>query len=306
MRLTPWLHMCIGGLVALGSSALLAATACPPPGYSVESLRTLKAQKFVVPDAAQRASLALALQACLADPNPELRDGIAFEAYQQWMRAKLLPTETLRSLSADLQAQLPNTAPDAAGYGKPFAALVLADVARTDRIAPWMTPAERQQSLSAATDYLTAQRDYRGFEDTSGWRHGVAHTADWLMQWALNPALDKAQLDLLLQAIASQVPAHGGHAYVFGEPERLAAPVLHTARRKLHTPQEWYDWLARTSALPAGAKAADVFQSQALLAWRHNVQAFLQALYVNVALGSDEDLKARLLPGLGDALKRLP
>jgi len=32
----------------------------------------------------------------------------------------------------------------------------------------------------------------------------------------------------------------------------------------------------------------------------------LQALYVNVALGSDEDLKARLLPGLGDALKRLP
>ena len=306
MRFTPWQQVLIGGLVAWGHTAAMAAAACPPAGQSVESLRTLKAQKFVVPDAAQRASLALALQACLADPNPELRDGIAFEAYTQWMRTKLLPVETLRSLSADLQGQLPSAVPDAAGYGKPFAALVLAEVARTDRISPWMTAAERQQAVSAATTYLSTLRDYRGFEDGQGWRHGVAHTADWLMQWALNPALDKSQLDQLLQAIASQVPAHGGHAYVFGEPERLAAPVLHAARRKLHTPQEWQDWLARTSALPAGAKAGDVFQSQALLAWRHNVQAFLQALYVNVALGSDEDLKARLLPGVGDALKRLP
>lgn len=306
MRLTPWMQPCIAGLLAWGASAVLAAPACPPPGQSLESLRALKAQKFAVPDAAQRASLALALQACLPDPNPELRDGIAFEAYQRWMRAKLLPVETIRTLSTDLRAQLSSAVPNSAGFGKPFAALVLADVARTDRIAAWMTPAERQQSLTAATTYLAELRDYRGFEDANGWRHGVAHTSDWLMQLALNPALDKAQLDQLLQAIASQVPAHGGHAYVFGEPERLAAPVLHSARRKLHTAQEWHDWLEATSTLPAGAKPADVFQSQALLAWRHNVQAFLQALYVNVALGSDEDLKARLLPGLVDALKRLP
>lgn len=306
MRLTPWLQTRIGGLLALGVSAVLAAPACPPLGQSLESLRALKAQKFAVPDAAQRASLALALQSCLADPNPELRDGIAFEAYQRWMRAKLLPVETIRTLSKDLRAQLSSVVPNGAGFGKPFAALVLADMARTDRIAAWMTPEERQQSLTAGTTYLVELRDYRGFEDANGWRHGVAHTSDWLMQLALNPALDKAQLDQMLQAIASQVPAHGGHAYVFGEPERLAAPVLHSARRKLHTAQEWHDWLEATSTLPAGAKPVDVFQSQALLAWRHNVQAFLQALYVNVALGSDEDLKARLLPGLIDALKRLP
>lgn len=285
---------------------MAAATTCPPTGQSFESLRALKTQQFAVPDAAQRISLALALKACLADPSPELRDAIAFEAYVHWMRAKLLPIDTLRSLSADLQTQLDNVAPDAKGFGKPFAALVLAEVARTDRISHWMSPAERQHGLSAATTYLTTLRDYRGFEDANGWRHGVAHAADWLMQWALNPALDKTQLDQLLQAVASQVPSHDGHAYVFGESERLAAPVLHTARRKLHTSSEWQDWLARTSALPIGIKPNEVFHTQASLAWRHNVQFFLQSLYVNVALGNDEDLKTRLLPGLTDALRRLP
>jgi hypothetical protein len=47
--------------------------------------------------------------------------------------------------------------------------------------------------------------DYRGFDDKEGWRHGVAHGSDWLMQLALNPALDRGQLDQMLAAIATQV-----------------------------------------------------------------------------------------------------
>ena len=39
---------------------------------------------------ARRQKLALALLPCLSNPDPGLRDGVAFEAYYTWMRAKLL------------------------------------------------------------------------------------------------------------------------------------------------------------------------------------------------------------------------
>jgi hypothetical protein len=94
-------------------------------------------------------------------------------------------------------------------------------------------------------------RDYRGFVAGEGWRHGVAHGADLLMQLALNPALDKAQLDRILGRVARQV-APPGQAYVFGEPERLARPVLFAAARGLHTEAEWTAWLAQAAAAPPG------------------------------------------------------
>ena len=84
------------------------------------------------------------------------------------------------------------TADDASGDGfaQPFAALALAEVARVDRVAPIFTADERAVLVTAATNYVRSVRDYRGFDDVQGWRHGVAHGADFLMQLVLNGELD--------------------------------------------------------------------------------------------------------------------
>jgi hypothetical protein len=75
-------------LIGLGLQARVSS--CPPPGRDRAALETLKSKGFEVSDDAERQSLALALVACLSDPDPALRDGIAFEAYYTWMRAKKL------------------------------------------------------------------------------------------------------------------------------------------------------------------------------------------------------------------------
>ncbi len=282
------------------------ADGCPPPSHDIAALRSLKAQDFAIANDADRQSLAMALLACLGSPDPELRDDIAFGAYSRWMRSKALPVETLRALSSRLQAQLPAGKPDGDGFGKPFAALVLSEVARTDRIVPWMTSDERRSLIDNGTAYLASVRDYRGFIDGQGWRHGVAHGADMMLQLSLNPALDKAQLDQLLAALASQVPAHGGHAYVHGEPGRLALPVLYIAKRNLHSQEEWAAWLAARAQLPEGVAADAVYRSQAALAWRSNVEAFLLQLYFSANESGDAELKVRLAPGVLAAIKQLP
>ncbi len=289
-------------VAALALCALPAfARACPPEGQTVASLQALKALKFTVPDAGDKRALAEGLVACLADPDPALRDGIAYEALAQWMRAGDFDADALRRLRDALYPMLDGG--DADGFRRPFAALVLSEVARTDRVQPWMTPVERAAMVDAATGYLRAVDDYRGFDQREGWRHGVAHGADWLMQLALNPALDRAQLDAILAAVAVQAVPAGGHAYVFGEPGRLARPVLYAARRGVYSDADWQAWFA--ALVPRLGDAAQAYADEGWLARRHDLMAFLMSLYIEADQTDDAALK-QLEPAIVAALKQVP
>ncbi len=119
-----------------------------------------------------------------------------------------------------------------------------------------------------------------------------------MLQLSLNPALTPEQAKTILQAVASQV-APGGHFYLYGEGERLMAPVFYLARRDLVPAADWDAWF---SALMATPKAPI---SQASLARRHDLNAFLQPLYINLQESKDEAQRARLLPLVLRALKQL-
>jgi hypothetical protein len=274
---------------------------CPPSGWDAARLASLKQSGFVVEDAGARETLALALVECLGDPDPAMRDGIAYEALAQWIRKGELAPATLRPLRDRLYALLAQ--PDRDGYLWPFAALVLAEVARTDRISPWMTPAERATMVLRAVTWLESVRDYRGYEPGEGWRHGVAHGADWLAQLSLNPALDGPQLHRIVDAVATQAVPVAGVAYVFGEPQRLAAPLVNAARRGVRDEAGWTEWFA--ALLPRLGDPALAWQDPQWLARRHDLVSFLQAVYVEADQSDDKRVRM-LLPGVTAALKSLP
>ena len=145
------------------------------------------------------------------------------------------PQRPARSWNDSL-AQLAPDHPDPAGVQRPFAALVLAEVVRFDRIEPFMTDKQLQQLVDASTRYLQSIRDYRGFDEREGWRHGVAHTSDVMLQLAVNPRTSKAQLDQMLAAIATQV-APGGRALLHLRRRRSsrAGGVLHREAQAAHS-----------------------------------------------------------------------
>lgn len=288
-------------LIVLFILAAAPAMACPPPGYDKPALQALKKNGFAVADPARRRELAQALVGCLGDPDPELRDGIAFEALSQWMRADAFEAAQVGALRDRLYGLLDG--PEGEGYARPFAALVLSEVARTDRIKPWMSAAERAAMVDKAAAYVEGVRDYRGYDDVQGWRHGVAHGADWLMQLALNPALDRAQADRILAAVVTQAVPASGHAYVFGEPERLARPVLFVAQRGLHSDAEWAAWFA--ALVPRIGDAKQAYRNVAWLARRHDLSGLLQNIYLQA--GNSQDPKIRTLqPAVLAAIKAIP
>lgn len=294
-----------GVCLAWAALASTAEAACPPDSYARADLLALKARDFQVDDAEIRSSLALSLLDCLEDPDPAVRDGVAFEALATWMRGGLLSSTTAVRILERLQPRIAPDYADPRGFARPFAALALAEVARMDRIEPFMTEGQRDGLLDASARFLRSVDDYRGFDDREGWRHGVAHGADLVLQLALNPLVDKDGLDRILAAIASQIVPGEEHFYVYGEPERLARAVYYAASRGLHSGDEWSAWLEDVTGPAPLSDWSDAFRSNAGLAKRHDTAAFLMALYLLVNEGAAE-VADRMGPGLEEAIRRVP
>jgi hypothetical protein len=246
----------------------------------------------------------LALTACLGDPDPNVRDKIAFERLSAAMRSGEVDRDTLAGLKARLLKLVAD--PDPVGVQRPFAILALAEVARTDRIKPWMIDADREQLVKTAADYLTHLTDYRAFDEKHGYRHGVAHGADLVMQLGLNQATTKAQLDTLLAAVALQVvPRDPSVAYWAGEPDRLARAVLFIAQRKLHSDAEWKAWFEKVmdpKPLPSWNQA---FTSEPGIKKHHNARAFLLSIFATASTTDDQGIRQLLAPAR-DSLKLVP
>jgi hypothetical protein len=269
---------------------------------SREQLLDLKSHDFALPDDARRQALALELLQCLASTDPQLRDGVAYEALSTWMRGKQLTPKTVGTILERLMAQLAPDRPDPAGVGRPFAALTLAEVVRFDRIDQFMTSAQLQQVVDATARYMQSIRDYRGFDEREGWRHAVAHTSDVMLQLAVHPRTTKAQLDQLLAAIATQVAPPGEHFYDYGEGDRLAQAVFYIAKRKLHTADEWKQWFERVSAPAPLANWGDAWTSQHGIAKHQNTMQFLSMLYLYVR-ESGPDFQDLVLPSIVASIK---
>lgn len=244
-----------------------------------------------------------ALVDCLGDADPAVRDGFAYMLWSEGLRGKHLTPAQMRRATARLTAMMVGP-DDAQGFRRPFAALTLSEVARTDRIAAWLTDAELHALAEAGAAYLRGVTDYRGFTPGEGWRHGVAHGSDLALQLALNPRLTRADADVLLGAIALQVAPAASPYYRHGEAARLARPVLFLARRADIDQTAWAAWFQALHP-DDGARWKDAYAGDAGLSAVHNTTAFANAIYVSAAEAQDPQV-GRLAPLAVELLKALP
>ncbi|WP_338844993.1 DUF2785 domain-containing protein [Massilia sp. W12] len=239
-----------------------------------------------------------ALAQCLKERDPQLRDELGFEGLQALLRSARMPADAVQELRQRLLAMLQGA--DADGVARPFAALALAEVARVDRKQAFLSQEQRRQLAQAAADWIKSIQDYRAWDAQDGWRHAVAHGADWVMQLALNPALEEAQAAALLQALSVQM-GQNRHAYTHGEGERIAQALFYLALREPWDEARWRAWAAQALASlpPAGSVSA------AQLTQKHNLGAVWLPLYFMLQQSRQSALRQRLSPIVEEALKKL-
>ncbi len=277
---------------------------CQIGAYSYEQVLDLLAEKYAGLTPENINQLALDLLPCVGSPDPKIRDQLVYQSYMGWLRNDMLNDETKIKLFENVMTILAGPA-SADGFARPFAALDMSEIARADRVQPYLSPAQRSVLVQATATYMQGITDYRGYDEAQGWRHGVAHTADLILQLCLNKNISDEQIETLRDALTTQIAPASGHAYIFGESERLARPVFYMARRGAFSQEDWDGWFAALAAPAPYAAWGDVYKSQAGLAKLHNTKAFLGAIYLNANETQNENMRM-LLPGARAALINLP
>lgn len=242
------------------------------------------------PDTFQAPENALKLADCLGHEDPAIRDQFAYGTFVETLRQGDTSPETLRLLTDKLSGNLRDAGSDSGGFLAPFSVLVLAEIARADRLDPFMTASERSALARAGSAYLQGIDDYRGFDPGDGWRHGIAHAADLLMQLALNPLLEEQDARLMLAAISAQVVPENAHSYIHGEPKRLARPVLYLAMTDLISADEWRSWFAALEADQDDPHWQKPYASLEGLARIHNTENFAAAIFVRASASGEASL----------------
>lgn len=242
------------------------------------------------PDIFQVPENALKLADCLGHEDPAIRDQFAYGTFVEALRQGDAGPEMLRLLMERLVGKIRAARTDSKGFLAPFSVLVLAEIARVDRLDPFMTQSERSSLARAGSDYLRSIEDYRGFDPENGWRHGVAHAADLLMQLSLNPLLEGQDARIILTAIGSQVVPKNAHSYIHGESKRLARPILYLAMTDLISADGWRRWFAALEADGDDPRWRDPYASLEGLARIHNTENFAAAVYVRASASGEASL----------------
>jgi hypothetical protein len=125
-----------------------------------------------------------------------------------------------------------------------FSALMLSVTAARDNAAPFLTEAEYRKLLDAALAYLAAETDLRGYDDSVGWVHSAAHTADLLKFLARSRYFTVSDQTRLLSALQSKMK-DSPVVFTHGEDERMARTVLSVINRADFDAESFKSWVAK-------------------------------------------------------------
>jgi hypothetical protein len=189
---------------------------------------------FAVPSGVTAAALLLEMSPLLASPDPVLRDDVAYSAAERWiLRDRIVTPDELRPLIARWSVTLDDglgSRGDDRIYARSFSALCLSIAAARDVATPFLDEREAQALAERLFDYLTRERDLRGFDATGGWMHAIAHTADAFKFLARGRYWSAANLPRLLTLMSAKASEVDG-VFQWGEPQRIGFALAAAVRR---------------------------------------------------------------------------
>ncbi|MFF7328756.1 DUF2785 domain-containing protein [Streptomyces sp. NPDC008150] len=251
-----------------------ATTVAPSPGGGPAlDWKSLAADGFPFPERAGAPRLAAELSAMLVSPDPVIRDDLAYAAAARWIDAGSLD-EVLTELGDTAATRFDHPEVQA----RTFAPLILCRVVTRGAAVPGLVPAgavERWYARFAA--WYPAERDTRGWDDSLGWLHAVAHGADAAAAFA--QALPARRRELLHLCARRVTEARTPYRYHQLEDARVARAVTRILRDPGLTPAEATGWLDVVAApLEAGGPGP-------VPVWAFNTFATLQSLHLHLTRG---------------------
>lgn len=239
----------------------------------------------------------------LGDPDPEVRDGIAFPTMATWIDEGVYD-DLLVGLGDGMchgfDVGLGERGTDSV-FRRSYSALILTECIDRTTTAGLTSPNVVLRWGDRVMSWLAREQDLRGFVAGKGWAHAIAHGADALGALARSPYLGRLELTVILDVIADRLLAPTEEFFVCGEDDRLAFATMHLLRRDILGLDVLEPWVAR---LANGARGSGSVERNPFFV-AGNVQGYLRSLHLQLALStkSHPAVRSDLLLVLMDQLR---
>ncbi len=243
------------------------------------------ASDMAVPDERPLNELTAELVTMLGSLDPLERDEIAYPVLATWISEGVYDDLLVSfgdSIAGGLKVGLGGNGDDTV-FRRSFSALILAECIDRDNRAQLLPVDVVLGWADRAISWYTRERDVRGWVDTKGWAHTIAHGADLVGVLGASRHLTALHVQVLLDVIAERLLTHADSVFVDGEDDRLAAATLTLLQRNLLPAEQldvWVEQLAVGLSPRRRVRAPRWPTAEA-----RNTSHYLRALHAHLAIG---------------------
>lgn len=248
----------------------------------------VRASGFRLPEDRPLDDLTTELVRMLGDPDPAVRDGLAYSVLATWIAEGVyddLLTGLGDGIAEGLFTGLGEDGTDSV-LRRSFSALVLAAAVMRDHSARVVHSDAIFRWGDRAASWLVREKDLRGWVPGQGWAHSLAHGADLIAALARSQHFGKLELTVLLDVVADRLLTPTSYRLVHGEDDRLAfavTTVLHRDLIGVDVLEPWVERLASALQEPESAEGEGAQEWPSPVAG--NTANFLRELQLQLALG---------------------
>lgn len=177
-------------------------------------------------------------------------------------------------------------------FTRSFSSLTIGLLLQKDREQSFLKEEVVLSIINKSTEYLNLEKDIRGYVETKGWAHSIAHGADLLVEAVKHPLFNNNLSSVYLETIKECLfkKSTTKAPFVDGEEERLIV-VLEALIEKGLTTDEMITWISEISNTLNNLKSEEGYSLNFF--WkRSNVINFLRGLYFRL-LYKNTHLKLR-------------
>lgn len=232
--------------------------------------------------------------------DSELRDDLIYSTFSKLISSKQVDDEKLKWILDEITDDSHlfykiNENDEKSVYTRTFSILIVASALARHRKCTLLNKSELHNIFNKVIKYCKLEKNYHGYDESYGWAHSTAHTADALDELAMCSEFDKDNLIKILDMVTLKI-CIGDYVYIHEEDERLVTAVINVIKRNeipFDYLQQWISKLSNITALD------DYMMNYAM---KLNIKNFLRSIYFRI---NKEDISLNFKEVIVNTLDKL-